>query len=174
MVSVPSTPITPLYSQSQSRPGSPTGSKPAPLVRSLPPTPISEHPPPIAENGWSLFAPADEGEGDESAEEDGGELPSTEYARLRVKLDALVGVPLVGSSGKGGKGGKGNKKGSKVKPVVGGKPEPMEAVAIRKRMEVVKALYLWNKDDAGGCFFCFFLFFSFLCLEISFLNAWFI
>ncbi|CED84539.1 ATP-dependent RNA helicase A [Phaffia rhodozyma] len=163
--SMPATPF-----QLPSRPASPVGHKSVgpsvpltPVSETLPSTPAEEIPPPLSqvsvpssttaiapapvEPTKSLFAPADQEGDDDTSEEDESVMPSLEYAKLRMKLDELIGVP-VGTNLKNGKPAKGNKKGQTKNKLVAGKNEPPEAVSVRKKMEVVKAMYLWNKDDA--------------------------
>lgn len=70
-------------------------------------------------------------------------MPSSEYAKLRIKLDAIIGPPAPRGKVKGAK------KNAKPKPAMV-VAEPEEARRIRKRMDAVKAMYLFQKDEAGA------------------------
>lgn len=138
----PSTPATPLPpSGAQTPPPLEEPSSPPPLVAT--PAPVSSSPSaPSAEVKRALFASAADGDDDSSSEEE-EIMPSSEYAKLRLKLDAIIGT----SAAKGKV--RGAKKNSKPKPAMV-VPEPEEAKRIRKRMDVVKAMYLFQKDEAGA------------------------
>lgn len=121
---------------------------PPPVSTPLSPPPLTATParelvlsPPPAEVKRALFAPA--ADGDDSSSEEEEIMPSTEYAKLRLKLDALIGAPAPKGKVKGAK------KNLKPKPVMV-TVEPEEAKRIRKRMDALKAMYLFNKDEAGA------------------------
>ena len=102
------------------------------------PAPASSAPPsPPAAKARALWAT-----GSDSSSEDEDE-PNTEYAQLRLKLDAILGHVAGPTKGK-----KQNKKGPPKKGT-GVVQEPEAATKIRKRMEVVKAMYMFAEKDSG-------------------------
>lgn len=134
---VPTTPATPFPPSRPRTPphlGTPLAS---PTLESTPARALAL-PPAQTDIKRALFAPAD---GDESSSDEEEILPATEYAKLRIKLDAIIGTPAPKGKVKGAK------KNAKPKPAMV-TVEPEEAKKIRKRMEVIKAMYLFQKDDA--------------------------
>ena len=127
-------------------PTTPRPRTPPPKAVALPPTTPTQStnglPPPstptIAAKPRALFANGSDSSDDDEAE------PNTEYATLRLKLETLLGH--AGGPGKGKSGGK-QKKGPKKGAVV--VQEPEEAGKLRKRMEVVKAMYFFGEKESG-------------------------
>lgn len=85
----------------------------------------------------SLLATGD----DDSSSDSEGDEPNTEYAKLRIRLDELLGNL--------GPKGKKQKKVGKIK--AGANKEPEEAFAVRKRMAEVKVMYFFGEKEAGTC-----------------------
>jgi len=125
------------------RPRTPPPAKAVALPPTTPTQSTNGAPPPptptIAAKPRALFA----ANGSDSSDDDEAE-PNTEYATLRLKLETLLGH--AGGLGKGKSGGK-QKKGPKKGAVV--VQEPEEAGKIRKRMEVVKAMYFFGEKESG-------------------------
>lgn len=140
-IPIPSTPMTPLVPTTP-RPRTPPPSKPVALPPTTPTQPTNGLPPSstptIAAKPRALFANGSDSSDDDEAE------PNTEYATLRLKLETLLGH--AGGPGKGKSGGK-QKKGPKKGAVA--VQEPEEAGKIRKRMEVVKAMYFFGEKESG-------------------------
>lgn len=81
--------------------------------------------------------------GSDSSSDDGEPEPNTEYATLRLKLESILGHVAGPTKGK-----KQQKKGPPKKGT-GVVQEPEAAAKIRKRMEVVKAMYFFGEKESG-------------------------
>lgn len=128
-------------------PTTPRASSPPPPVEATLPPPIptgpaippivSAPPSPPAAKPRALWANGSESSSDEDDE------PNTEYAQLRLKLDSILGHVAGPTKGKKQKKGP-PKKGTGVVQ------EPEAATKIRKRMEVVKAMYMYSEKESDA------------------------
>lgn len=103
-----------------------------------------------------MFAVAGGADEDDSSSSDSEpEEPNTEFARLRLRLEQVLGLSSGGGKDGGKKKGGNGKKGmNKLKlSLASAANEPEEAGRIRKRMEVVKGMYLYAEKEAGESLF---------------------
>lgn len=144
-----------------SRPASRPSSPPLTAKSSLPPTPTqplssnSSQPRTRTNTSASITAPSSMFAAGADSDSSDGELeePNTEFAKLRLRLEQVLGVPN-GKDGGKKKGGAGGKKGlNKLKlSLASAANEPEEAGKIRKRMDVVKGMYMYAEKDSGKNF----------------------